>query len=869
MKVLFSLQKKHQVQLQNQAEHCREYQHTKVCESIILIDRLKMSLNRLAIRLKANGLLSDISPEAFKLCMDEVIDTLFGSDRVLLDFIMASVKINELQTIHAIVKKKHLKYKQQRNNLHNYFQSKSNNLRNYFKVDTVENERRKPVQKKQSKKKKLDFESMPNEIIGRISEYLTKADVAYKLRRVSRQIAIVCLGEMQKISVGMLNMSEHKMTIKDGEKGCIKLSALDLMYSRYHWTTRMSSVYSIWSEQYGIPEQHQLLCRIQSQLGGICKVIEDRQSIKNDNVKSANQETNGFLLFDTRNVMVFDRWNTQCKITKFNEQRKEHSIDRHHNMMILRYFDIMTQSLNVVQFILYRPGPRRMSFSELFDYIESVAFVPMNGIDIGWYKEMKHCLAQMCNDPNHPKLCIYHYPSETGRNLGEQSRISDNSVIANDRSNFKASLFTFQLNPQHPWFQKTHRFDAEKIKYAQEYKMFHLKANEFMHWTSASIIAQNDRASLQASIQNNCAQNLNEEELHAFKDDIDSIINYGILNFMKVNPAWPAYFLKQRISKLFGNLIEPKHIELICENQGNNRLKWKDQIGRFNVNHRSKLTISCYFVLYDTQIFDGLMHENKLYEINIYKPKDNPYPHQFSTFITKIMIPYKRRFEFGDFIQYLFNSMRQSSEHILHSGYKQVLDIFYDEHGKINKKMECCVARENGGNWRQNKYDLYGMDDTCPAFPNATTIKFNLYFIRTEPETPKKMKLKINFVHNKRKCRWEINPKQSLNTKLNIGDIDKLNYIGLPLNVWLNGRESIATIIEKYLSVSKNFIQSCYRVKHNEKVMQIQKNRWNRYKPFAEFGYNASNDYLIFLCRPQRWRAVDLYPNADNLDCFE
>ena len=147
--------------------------------------------------------------------------------------------------------------------------------------------------------------------------------------------------------------------------------------------------------------------------------------------------------------------------------------------------------------------------------------------------------------------------------------------------------------------------------------MFHLKANEFMHWTNVSIRFQNDEASLQASIQNHCEQNMNEGERQVFEDDIHSIIKVanGISIRMKVNPAWPVYFLKKKISKLFGNLIEPKYIELICDSQGRHRLEWDDKIGRFHVNYRSAISISCYVVLYDTHLFDGLMHGNKLYEI--------------------------------------------------------------------------------------------------------------------------------------------------------------------------------------------------------------------------------------------------------------
>merc|ERR1712176_374660 len=107
-------------------------------------------------------------------------------------------------------------------------------------------------------------------------------------------------------------------------------------------------------------------------------------------------------------------------------------------------------------------------------------------------------------------------------------------------------------------------------------------------------------------------------------------------------------------------------------------------------------------------------------------------------------------------------------------------------------------------------------------------VDYDLFMIRIKPENPKRIKLKIKFVFNKTNSRYFRQTTQTLNAQTKIADVDKLNYIGLPLNVWLNGRESIQFIINKYLVHSKWCIQGCYRVKHNDKFVKIHKKKWNQ-----------------------------------------
>merc|ERR1711971_683674 len=102
--------------------------------------------------------------------------------------------------------------------------------------------------------------------------------------------------------------------------------------------------------------------------------------------------------------------------------------------------------------------------------------------------------------------------------------------------------------------------------------------------------------------------------------------------------------------------------------------------------------------------------------------------------------------------------------------------------------------------------------------------------------------------------------------------VEHLRQVGLPLNVWLRGQETIDFIIKKYLAQSMDHIQFCYRMKES-KAQKISKRRWSEYRPYEEFGYTASsNDYLMFVCRntedlPTRILA-DQFVNAEKLKCF-
>merc|ERR1712228_198727 len=124
-------------------------------------------------------------------------------------------------------------------------------------------------------------------------------------------------------------------------------------------------------------------------------------------------------------------------------------------------------------------------------------------------------------------------------------------------------------------------------------------------------------------------------------------------------------------------------------------------------------------------------------------------------------------------------------------------------------------------------------------------IKFDLFMVHSKPNKSKKKKLRIKFAL---KSRYKPKAEHILNEETKIEDIDKLNYIGLPLNVWLNGKDSIRSIIDKYMVHSKRFcyLHGCYRVKCNDEIVEISKRRWKHYVPFWEFLWKSPSDYLIF-----------------------
>merc|ERR1712228_38372 len=185
----------------------------------------------------------------------------------------------------------------------------------------------------------------------------------------------------------------------------------------------------------------------------------------------------------------------------------------------------------------------------------------------------------------------------------------------------------------------------------------------------------------------------------------------------------------------------------------------------------------------------------------------------------------------------------------------ELLHLFFNQSGQIKENITCRIPGprdEENSNWKYSEHKLYRMKDKrFETESDDEFVEYDLFLIQTQS---KKMKLSIKFVLNDtgyyRKKKAIL-----LSEDTKIEDVDRLNYIGLPLNVWLNGKDTMRSIIDKYMVHSKRFyhFDGCYRVKDNDDIVQISKRRWRHYVPFWEFMWKSPNDYLLIHVRSKSY----------------
>eukprot|EP00483_Globobulimina_turgida_P011107 UN11128 len=199
--------------------------------------------------LQTNRLLDDVHDNILKQCLTDIIEIFDGNHNIkwLLKLITKNANFKQIQSMNEIVAKRKRKFDRENMNKHpsetDIYENPdpSNTINTINTINTSIS----------------SFSLIPNECIAHICGYLTKFNIkSFKL--TSRQNAIVCLQEMDKIFIGVYNTNyltqEYNIDLL-----VHNMSNNLLKYSRHHKTKRFYSLYNEWYNIYNIPEQNQLL----------------------------------------------------------------------------------------------------------------------------------------------------------------------------------------------------------------------------------------------------------------------------------------------------------------------------------------------------------------------------------------------------------------------------------------------------------------------------------------------------------------------------------------------------------------------------------------------------------------------------------
>eukprot|EP01084_Bolivina_argentea_P077606 140814_1 len=237
------------------------------------------------------------------------------------------------------------------------------------------------------------FNNISTESIANICSYLNRKDIV-SFKMVTSRIGIICLEEMMKYKIGILN-GNNLLNI-NSPKLLIQMTYLLNRYDTYNWTRyhlnqRYISLYDKWDEMYSIPEQFQLLFHFE-----IGEETEDFSMTLIDSLSRRKQTlssytTLDFIVIDKRNTIILTP--QSANIVKNNQNISEL---KNYKLMLLQYFDLFNQTTKTIQFLLIS---QNVSFERIYSYILN-EFISTNNTTSIWYNNLQSKFKEMNTGKN-------------------------------------------------------------------------------------------------------------------------------------------------------------------------------------------------------------------------------------------------------------------------------------------------------------------------------------------------------------------------------------------------------------------------------------------------------------------------------------
>eukprot|EP01083_Nonionella_stella_P042876 115731_1 len=729
-------------------------------------------------RFKVNGLVNDMDDHSVQRCTKKIIK-LFGGHRSVLQFLIKYATDEQLNMIYKQGVKQCVKH---------------NKPKNTHK----------------------SLESISKECMSHVIGYLKNQDIR-QFKLTSRRIFISCREEKRKVAVRIVNantmLNDTNINAYD-LKSCINTT-------RFNGKKTFGSVCRTWCEKYNILPRNLLIINAEPYYtdNHFVNTKKFNPIPLEDLIKS--QHSTPYLFVDTTKAIILDK----KKIRVFDRtQNSAYETMANYKLMVLRYFDIMNQTIRTVQYIFH---PIKKNVHDWFhytwntllsletqfalcDYIEN-KFIAFDDVDNTWHDELILILKQMNADDIHPKLSL-HYTSKQG-------------------------ICTIQVNPYHPWFcmDPTKRINDIRAKCKTNGVTFHSRADDFYKTIRTVMVCmQVDKHILKSCIQTHYEARLNKDEKKLFHHNMETIydaIARSQFSF-RVASSPVQNELTLKICKLYDNLIHPESIILV-----------KHYALRYN----------CYLLW--GQPSNSNDHAKQFYHVNIYTPMHGPHPfYSKQTPCKSVTITYQGKCNSHDFIEHVFDTIYTSKDHILYDGYKDLMDLYYGNRQLPENEDDCdmlepelphhtsngikCIVHKSTQfiHHKDNKLRV-DLDDIESEFESM--VHLDLFMIRMKTnDQSRNIKLKIEFRTDRERLRINKGERVRLYTS---------DRVGLPLFVWIHKGDTLMHVIDKYLATSKGYIQSCQRVRKQDgdtRQLGIPKKDWHRYQIY--FQLELPNEYLQF-----------------------
>ena len=647
---------------------------------------------------------------------------------------------------------------------------------------------------------------------------------------------------------------------------------------RYQMTKTIGSIQRDWCSKYEIKPQNVLIFCGMSYISSTWKRmnmenIMDRCLQKHNSVDYSEYYKSKYLILDKNKVVAHCK--SEHKISKYNDNKH----GQMNGCMILQYFNIWTQTMQVIQYVLIRHryvSHNKVKAEEIRKYIEN-EYILLDDVDNEWYDELKRELDKMGTDYNEPKLSIYNV-----RYDGKYHEIGDGNI---DDSNEYG--FIFQLNTRHKAFRngifaQRLRETQKNLKIKNQNFVLHLNNLESLKSQFVKICMRENKDLLGQYIARYHQKNLQMDEKVIFEYDIESImdkINMSEID-IKIQLFEPIVItLQKKISKMYGNIIEPEKFEFT--NNSNKFLTKQSKLSTI-INH-SIANVNCH-IIWDMPIStpsNVLPTQKTLYHVKLFDLGDFPLPLQFYDNPTKsIKFWYHSKFKVSQFIHDLFHSIQsqQNQNHcLMDDSARTLFNTYFNASGdedededmielNKNRNTKCMLSMwpiERNMRWEIHspirklkafrssaEFNPDGLDVSLSRLPYACKkdemVQLSLYIFRVNsPQENRNIKVNIKFVYG----------------------YDR-KVVGFPAYIWINKQDTLEYVVNRYLQKIRKFIIGAYKVKDNRNTM-IKRDRWNGYKLNQRM--DLDKDVLLFKLRKMtEYDAYyvefdnDLYTNFNN-----
>eukprot|EP01084_Bolivina_argentea_P097466 175202_1 len=392
--------------------------------------------------IQTNRLMNNINDNILKQCLPSILELFNTNNNIkwLLQLLTKNANLEQIQSMNKIISQQKRKFDEEnKNNLHH---DQSTDIEMKDNINTSNNNN--------------TISLLPNECISHICGYLDKNNIkSFKL--TSRQNSIVCLQEMDKISIGVYNTN---CLITNNNKNPLDLSlskiTYNLKYSRHPKNKRFHSLYNEWHNMYDIPPQNQLLFTPQL-------ILIDTQSIQ---LTSVNMK-DVFVLFDTRNIIILNKDSVRLFDTTHDTFK---NLNKHYKLLAVQYFDVITHNFIFVNIIMYKH--ENVTYHTLLQYIQRMFIATQ--INNKWYDNLQINLKKMSVNKKHQKLGILRWSGFRGVGgydvscLPMDPYFRTNKHYLEEKISIKAhenkNIVTVSLNPFHSSFRSLHTHVHKTLK---------------------------------------------------------------------------------------------------------------------------------------------------------------------------------------------------------------------------------------------------------------------------------------------------------------------------------------------------------------------------------------------------------------------